>query len=131
MWEMDCGYVPVTDSTGRVVGVITDRDICMAAYLQGGALRTLQVSNAMSEKLFACRPDDTIADAEATMRAQQVRRLPVLDSEDQLVGILSLNDIAIEAGREADRKKKEVSLAEIGATLEAICRHRSSAVLAA
>ncbi|HSP95738.1 MAG TPA: CBS domain-containing protein [Candidatus Dormibacteraeota bacterium] len=131
MWDNDCGCLPVRDDGGRVVGMITDRDICMAAYLQGGPLCALKVSSAMSHDTFACRADDTIAQAEATMRAHQVRRLPVLDREDRLVGILSLNDIALEAGEEMQRKQKAVNLAEIGRTLEAICRRRNGGELRA
>ncbi len=131
MWDNDCGCVPVRDLTGRLVGMITDRDICMAAYLQGGPLRALQVSSVMSTEVFTCRPDDTVAQAEATMRAHQIRRVPVVDSADHLVGILSLNDIAAEAGHEPTRKDKEVTYAEVGATLQAVCKPRVVAVRAA
>jgi CBS domain-containing protein len=131
MWEHDCGCVPVKDSEGRVVGVITDRDISMAAYLQGGPLRALQVSSSMGKGIFTCRPDDTIAQAEATMREHQVRRLPVVDGDGKLVGILSLNDIAIEAGHETERKKKEVTFAEAGQTLQAVCKpHHGNSLMA-
>lgn len=131
MWDRDCGCVPVSDADGRLVGIITDRDIAMAAYLQGGPLRSLPVAGAMATPVLTCHPEDPIARAEAIMREHQVRRLPVVDAENHLVGMLSLNDIAAEASHELDRKKKEVSFSEVGATLEAVCRPRGAAVLAA
>jgi CBS domain-containing protein len=126
MWENDCGCVPVRDSDGRVIGMITDRDVCMAALFQGGTLRSLKVSSAMAKQVLTCGLDDTIATAEAIMREHQVRRLPVVDGDGHLAGIISLNDIALEAGHEAGRRrKKEVSFAEVGETLQGVCKPRS------
>lgn len=130
MWERDCGCVPVTDDDGRLVGMITDRDISMAAYLQGGSLSALSVSEAMSKKLFSCRPDDTITQAETVMRKHQVHRLPVVDQQSHVVGILSLNDLATEAGREARGEKKEVTYAEVGETVQAVGKPRPTEVVA-
>jgi len=133
MWDNDCGCVPVTDADRRVVGMLTDRDICMAAYTQGGPLRALKVSSAMSKKLHACKPEDSLATAEEILRANQIRRLPVVDHEGRLVGIVSLNDLAREAEGERTRgaKMREVTVEEIGATLAAICTPRARAVAAA
>ena len=124
MWENDCGCVPVVDGDRRVVGMLTDRDICMAAYTQGGPLRALTVSSAMSKEVFTCKADETIAAAEQTMRAHHVRRLPVVDAQGHLAGIISLNDIAREAEREQSRAKKQVTSSEAGLTLAAICTPR-------
>jgi CBS-domain-containing membrane protein len=95
LWERDCGAVPVTTrASERVVGMLTDRDICMAARVSGRALPQLQVSDAMSCGVRACRADDTVADAEALMRSAQVRRLPVVDDAGHLAGIVSIADLA-------------------------------------
>jgi CBS domain-containing protein len=133
MWEADCGCVPVVDGDGRLLAMITDRDICMAAHFQGGPLRALKVKNAMSKSkgVFAGKPYDKIADAESIMRSNQVRRLPVVDEENRVVGIVSLNDIAAEASAEAGTKKREVRLNEVGRTLGDICRHRGNGLVAA
>ena len=80
--------------------MLTDRDICMAAYTQGRPLGEMQVSSAMSRQLFSCRPEDSLAKAEEIMRTNRIRRLPVIDADRHLVGILSLDDIAREATRE-------------------------------
>ena len=128
MWDNDCGCVPVVDENRRVLGMLTDRDICMAAYTQGGPLRALTVSSAMSKRLYTCKPDDTLEAAEAVMRANQIRRLPVTDAEGRLVGIISLNDIAREGEHELalEAKKRQVTSDEIGLTLAAICSPRAS-----
>ncbi len=122
MWEADCGCLPVVDGEERLLAVVTDRDICMAAHFQGGPLYALKVKGAMSKNVFACSPQDTIADAENVMRTNQIRRLPVIDAERRVVGILSLNDLALEAGA-TGAKKREVTLTDVGRTLQAVCRH--------
>lgn len=93
MWEGDCGILPVVGEDGRVLGTITDRDMCMSAYLSGKALRELRVAEAMAHEVFSCRPEDTLEDVIRVMADHQVRRLPVLDAQGALVGILSLNDL--------------------------------------
>jgi CBS domain-containing protein len=125
MWDHDCGCVPVLGRDGRVAGILTDRDICMAAYTQGKSLWAIPVAIAMRKKVISCRPEESLSAAEKILQANQIRRLPVIDAEGRLVGILSLNDLAREAARERLQKRKAVSDAEIGETLAAICESRS------
>lgn len=122
MWEQDCGAVPVVDQDRRVVAMLTDRDICMAALTQGRALSEIRVSSAMSKNLWACRRDDDLANAEAVMRKHKVRRLPVVDADGKLAGILSLSDLARAAVRpkQGKTRKKGVELTDVGQTLGAI-----------
>ena len=127
MWEKDCGCVPVLDAARRVVGMLTDRDVCMAAYTQGKPLREIRVSSAMSKALHACHPDDMLEEAVETMRREQVRRLPVVDETGLLVGLVSLNDLACEAFDERVLRSKDVTLDQIGETLAALCSHRMRA----
>lgn len=94
MWEHDCGAVPVTDEGGRVVGILTDRDICMAAYTQGMPLGQIPVSVAASRSLVSASPDDEALDVAARMQAEQVRRVPVLDGDGAAVGMIGLGDLA-------------------------------------
>ena len=123
MWEHDCGCVPVTDADGRVLAMLTDRDVCMAAYTQGRALGEIRVRAAMSESCFAVSPRDPIVAAERVMREHQVRRLPVV-SDGRLVGLVSLTDITCEAARESDNNQSEVTLDEVAVTLSAVCQPR-------
>ena len=124
MWDHDCGCIPVVDDAGKPIGMVTDRDICMAAYMTGRDLRSLRVCEAMSEQLLTCRPGDSIADAEEIMRSAQVRRLPVVEN-GRVVGIVSLNDLALAAAPQGRRsEKKTVPPLEVAETLAAICVHR-------
>jgi CBS domain-containing protein len=129
MWESDCGCIPVisADGDGGVIGVITDRDIAMAAYTQGKQIRGIPVTAAMAHKVIACHANDGISQAEALMRDNQVRRLPVLDQNERLVGILSLSDVAREAQREASTgKRAEVAEDAVAETLAFVCQPRAS-----
>jgi len=96
MWDHDCGALPVVDEDGRVLAMITDRDICMAAFTQGLPLVAMKVKSAMSNQLHACHPEDPVTEAEKRMGEKQVRRLPVVDLEGRVQGILTLNDLARE-----------------------------------
>jgi CBS domain-containing protein len=130
MWDCDCGAIPVVDSSNSVKGMITDRDICMCCFTKDQPPSSLKVQEAMSGKLHACTPDSSVQDAEATMRFNQVRRLPVLDGQKHLVGILSLADIAREVARERKQGRRDVSADEIVDVLGNICQPQSSSARA-
>lgn len=100
LWENDCGALPVLDGHGRSGAMITDRDICMAAYTRGRPLAELLVADAMSRRFVACHAFDDVAAAAVLMAENQLRRLPVLDADDNLVGVLSLNDLARASARD-------------------------------
>jgi len=125
MWERDLGCLPVLSDDGQVIAMITDRDICMAAYIQGRPLAQMVVSGAMSKQLYSCRPEDAPIEAEETMRQYQVRRLPVIDSRGLLRGMVSLNDLAHEAERQLGHKGRQLSPQEVSATLAAVCTPRA------
>jgi CBS-domain-containing membrane protein len=124
MWDHDCGCVPVceaSDGFNRAVGVITDRDICMGALFQGKPLRDLRVRDAMARQLLACQPQHSLEQAAKAMRDARVRRLPVVDDQGALIGMLSLADIAREAAAEQSQPHREVTELEVNDTLAAIC----------
>ncbi len=127
MWEGDCGVVPVVDGEGRPHGIITDRDLCMAAYIKGATLRSLHVSEAMNKPVAACSLDASIDTAMTMMKEARVRRLPVVDASGKLVGLLSLNDLAREASRQRKLPGRQISV-EVADTLGAISRPRRAAV---
>jgi CBS domain-containing protein len=104
MWEHDCGVVPVVDDDGRLVGVVTDRDICMAAYLQGRPLADIPIASFMAPHVATCRPDDEVVWAEHVMSLRQVHRLPVVDHGGRPVGMISLGDLARVAPRAPTRR---------------------------
>ncbi len=129
MWERDVGFLPVTSDDGRVVGVITDRDICMAAYLQGVPLHAGTVASAMSRKVVSVDPDASIRSVENTMSRHQIRRVPVLDPHTgQPLGVVALTDLA--RHREAGPLRKALEAPGVAKTLAAICEprpHRTAA----
>ena len=108
---------------GRVSGVITDRDICMASALNPEPITEIPVSRVITGEVYACEPETEILDALKTMQQHRVRRLPVITGEGQLKGMLSMNDIALEA-KEGKSGKVEVTYADVVNTMKAICAHR-------
>lgn len=127
LWEYDCGCVPVIGEGSRVVGVITDRDICMAGYTRNRPLAEIEVGSAMSKDVVACRAGDPVDVAEERMRSRQVRRLPVTEEDGRLVGVLSLNDLARAAARELEgRGRGRVRADGVLRTLAAIGETRAA-----
>lgn len=126
LWEHDCGCLPVVDSEGLVRSMITDRDICMAAYTGGRFLSELRVEDSMSTHLVACGPDDDLAVAALKMAENQVRRLPVVDEAGQVRGLLSVNDMACcgAQNRADSRSHDRVSIQALKMVLVSVCRHR-------
>lgn len=122
MWKRDCGSVPVVDAEGRVVGMITDRDICMAVSTRNKLASAIKVGEVISGRVYACSPEDRVADALETMQSAQLRRLPVVDDDGKLHGILSINDLVLNSRK--DRSKKHVSHRDVITTLKVLCEHR-------
>lgn len=119
MWRRDCGVVPVVDEGGRVVGVVTDRDICMALSMRGQRATEVRVAEVMARGVETCTPVDDVGEALEALARRQVRRLPVVDSRGHLVGILSLNDIIRHTRK--GKSKKRVSRRAALAALRAVC----------
>lgn len=110
MWEFDCGCVPLVDQDGKPVGMITDRDICMAALTTGLPIAEIAAKTAMSRALYAVHEQDSVEKAEEMMRAKQVRRLPVIDKAGKLVGLLSLGDLIRRADVRARKAQQDDGL---------------------
>lgn len=118
MWESHCGSVPVVDGEGRAVGMITDRDICMAAYTRDLPPSQMIVSSVCSRALVALREGDSVEAAERLMQRHQVRRLPVIDQAGAPVGMLSLSDLA--RTLRSSRQRVDFNAESVVATLAAI-----------
>lgn len=129
MWERDCGCVPVVDRNNVVVGIVTDRDVCMGAYTQGRSLHLIQVQDVMARSVVSCDSNDDLVAAEKLMRDNKVRRLPVVGTGGKLAGVISLSDIA----READRERRAgggrlIRSTEVAEILGAVSEPRPHAV---
>ncbi|MCA8955495.1 MAG: CBS domain-containing protein, partial [Planctomycetes bacterium] len=123
MWTADCGCVPVVDREGQPLGMITDRDVCMAASFQGARLTDCQVQQAMSRGVRTCREDMTIEEAHTTMREHQLHRLAVVDRRGRLVGLVSLSDLVHRTNVRTDAERRELA-DELLTTFSSICRPR-------
>lgn len=97
LWNRNCGMLPIVDREGKVTGVVTDRDICIALGSRNRPAAEIAVAEVQPENLFACHADDDIHSALAIISGAKVRRLPVVDDQGRLQGILSLDDVVLHA----------------------------------
>ena len=125
MWDCDCGAAPVVNEERKVIGMITDRDICIAAATRSASPADLRVRDVMSGDVHACGIGDEVRTALETMKERRVRRLPVLDGEERLAGIISMNDLVMRA---QCRAGADVAGEDFLDTLKAICTHSREAV---
>ena len=100
MRDGDMGAVPVVDGT-KLIGIVTDRDIVIRGIAEGASPET-PVSDVMTRELFSVRPDDFVFKAIRLMGDKQVRRLPVIDSNGELQGIIAMADVALETEDERE-----------------------------
>ena len=121
MWMRDCGILPVVDDGGKVVGMITDRDIAIGTGCRRRDPATIFVREVMTGQVHSCSPEADIHEALQTMREKRVRRLPVIDGDGKLCGILSMNDVVLKAQEEG--KAEELCARDVQNTLKAICAH--------
>ena len=93
MQDHDVGAIPVCEN-GKTVGMVTDRDIAIRALVNGKDISTLEARDVMTRNVICCRDSDDAEDALRVMESNKIRRLPVLDDDDKLVGMVSLGDIS-------------------------------------
>jgi CBS domain-containing protein len=129
MWTGNCGFLPVVGNEGKVVGVVTDRDICIALGTRGRPSGEVTVADVMSQKVYSCAPDDDVRMALGTMRDGRVRRLPVISNKG-LVGVISMDDILLRADASGAARVGAVSSQEIVDAFRAINTHQLSMVVA-
>ena len=128
MWHGDCGTVAVVDGAGAAIGIITDRDICMAVAFQHKSPRDIQVQEVMSRHLFTCQADNDIMSALKTMSFEKVRRLPVTNGSGRVEGIISIEDLIARAERgRRGIQTPELSYDDTMMTLKSVCRTQGSA----
>jgi CBS domain-containing protein len=123
MWENDCGVLPIIKDGRKVIGMITDRDICMALAMRDTNPSGVSVEEVMSGQVYAINPEDDVDQALQTMQDHRIRRLPVLNSEGELEGILSMNDIVLNAKRFDVAVSDSIDYDDVVETYQAICQH--------
>lgn len=125
MWEADCGVLPVLKDGTEVVGLITDRDICMAMAMRDCNPVAVSAEEVISGDVYSVAPEDEIQKALELMQQHQVHRLPVINPEGKLAGIVSMNDIVLKAKEKANGKTPGIGYADVVNTYKAICAHRA------
>ena len=105
MWDKDCGIVPVVDAEKRVIGVITDRDICIAAATRNQRPSEIKASEMNFRAPVVCTMEDDLKDVLRKMRKYKVKRLCVTNQNKELLGIISLTDILLKAGEKKSIRK--------------------------
>lgn len=123
MWEHDCGSIPIVDSDLKLVGILTDRDVCMGAFTQGRTLRDLRTASSMARSVITCAASDSLDEVLRSMAEYKVRRVPVVDDERRLVGMISIGDVVRASQRAGSREKKGFAGAVLD-TLATICEPR-------
>jgi CBS domain-containing protein len=121
MLDGDCGILPVV-ADGKLVGVVTDRDMYIALATRNKLASQVTVAEVMQSPVYTCGPDDDVQVALESMKQRCVRRLPVEGFGGTVMGIVSMNDIVLAAGA-----KRPVREGEVLNTLQAICAHRHPA----
>jgi CBS domain-containing protein len=121
LWENDCGSLPVVNDEGKVIGVITDRDMCMAVATKNRLASEISVREVMTGAVHACHPNHDVKSAIKTMQSEKVLRLPVVDDDGRLQGVLSMNDIMIQT----ESGKSGLSCEEVVSVRNVIGERRS------
>lgn len=126
MWNNDCGAIPIVDQQQKPIGIVTDRDIAMGSAIQHKPLWDIKsIDVAQNRTLHICKIDDDISDALESMKVNQIRRLPVVDKQGKLVGMLSMGDVISHTGNSGTLRKSEISEDKTLAALKAVS-HRQT-----
>lgn len=120
MLDADCGVLPVVDG-GKLVGIVTDRDMYIALATRGNRPSEIEVGDVARKQVITCQPEDDLKTALATMKQHRVRRLPVEGFGRTVAGIVSMNDILLAAG-----PARAVDSEEVLDALQTICAHHQS-----
>jgi len=123
MWDGDCGVLPVVSDGGKVVGLITDRDICMAAAINNRNLSNIAVQDVTNGQVYSTKSEADVHKALEIMREHKIRRLAVVADDETLEGILSMNDIVLNAHEAKGKKLPAISYSDVVSTYKAICGH--------
>jgi CBS domain-containing protein len=100
MEELNCGVVPIVDENNKIQGIVTDRDIALYATLHGREHEKTRLKEFMRKNVITCHPEDDIDTAINKMKENKIRRIPVVDDENKVIGLISIGDLAITTHKE-------------------------------
>jgi signal-transduction protein with cAMP-binding, CBS, and nucleotidyltransferase domain len=129
LWNLDCGMLIIVNDDQKVIGVVTDRDMFIALGTRNQLPGTITVGAIRSGKVHLCHADDDIHTALATMAREKVRRLPVVNREGQLEGVLSMDDVVAHAQRQGAGRAPDLSFEDIVETLKKVYAPRAPLVI--
>lgn len=118
MRDEDCGALPVVDSYGRMIGMITDRDVAVRLVADGYDASRAIVADCMTDEVFACHVNDSLRECMDVMSRHQIRRLPILNDRDQVIGIVSQGDLSLHAAESRAREERQAFTETMGAVSE-------------
>jgi len=121
MWENDCGALPVLAETGELAGILTDRDICIALGTRDARASELMVRDVVGTHPLICKSTGDIRAALQTMREARIRRLPVVNEDGLLEGVVSIDDMVLSVQRGDGKAGSVVPYREVATALQAIC----------
>jgi len=126
MWEIDCGVLPVVNDQRKVIGMLTDRDACIALTTKDRRAAAIKVGEVVTSRVVVCGADNDIASVLGIMGREKIHRLPVVNKAGILEGIISMNDIVLRAEKETGRRRPAVSYDDVvhTLTLQEICTHQ-------
>jgi CBS domain-containing protein len=131
MWENDCGVLPIIKDGQKVIGMITDRDICMAIAMRDTNPSCVSVEEVMTGQVYSVSSEDEVAQALQAMQEHKIRRLPVVNPEGELEGIVSMNDIVLNAKKSKSTASDAINYEDVVKTYQAICGHPEPAAASA
>jgi CBS domain-containing protein len=123
MWENDCGVLPIIKDGRKVIGMLTDRDICMAVAMRDRNPSSVSVEEVMTGQVYSLNPEDEVEHALEAMQEHKIRRLPVVNDEGELEGILSMNDVVLNAKTSDGPLGSSIGYGDVVKTYQAICQH--------
>ncbi len=118
MRDYDCGAIPVVDRENRMIGMVTDRDITIRLVASGADPRFAQVGDCMTDEVFSCHEDDRVEDCMRAMSEHQVRRMPIVDDRNRVLGIISQGDLARHAAMNPNKGERRAVANMIGEVSE-------------
>lgn len=120
MWDNDCGVLPIIKDGRKVIGMITDRDICMALAMRDQNPSCVSVEEVMTGQVYSVDAEDEVGLALQAMQEHRIRRLPVVNADGELEGILSMNDVVLNAKAKGT---DGIGYGDVIKTYHAICEH--------
>ncbi|HLJ42230.1 MAG TPA: CBS domain-containing protein [Candidatus Acidoferrales bacterium] len=122
LWKQNCGILPIVDAQQKVIGVVTDRDVSIALGTRNRLPGEITVGQVASGNVFGCKADDDVRTALATMGEAKVRRLPVINANGKLEGILSMDDVVLHSEARIPGRTPELSHDDVVDTLKKLYR---------